>query len=199
MRSAKHPVLRVSVAAVFLALLAGAADAHHIRGIPHYAYTEGYPHAPAFEEGRTAGPFEMRFTFFMVPGGKKADFALYVKDTRTGKPYEGDVTMAVYAQSESAADAHGAGAYRNKNNIYKVGWVYEEEDVYCVRTRFGEGADATEETFRIQVGEPKVNTTFLGVVAGAVVTLVVVVGILNRNRSTEKGKQGHDEDERVAE
>lgn len=178
-------VVRLAAAAALAGLLAPAAEAHHIKGIPHYAYTESYPQAPTFEELRRAGPFELRFTFFALPGTKNADLALYVKDTRGGKPYAGEVTMSVYAEGESPAQAHWVRAYRNKNNIYKVGWVYETSGVYYVRVRFAAGADAADETFRIQVGESGANYWVLGAVALGVAALIAVVAVLNRGKTRE--------------
>ncbi len=192
-------VVRLAAAAALAGLLAPAAEAHHIKGIPHYAYTESYPQAPAFEELRRAGPFELRFTFFTLPGTKNADFALYIKDTRGGKPYAGEVTMTVYAEGESPAPDHWVRAYRNKNNIYKVGWVYETSGVYYVRVRFASGADAADQTFRIEVGESEANYWLLGTVALGVMALITVVAVLNRGK-TRKGKhEDSDGEERGAE
>ena len=161
--------------------LAVVADAHHIRGIPHYAYSENYPTAPLFEELREVDQFSLRMSYYEIPGTKSVDFALYVKDRHTDKPYEGQVVYAVYGQNEDPVKAHSVTGYRNKNNIYKVGWTYEDPGVYWVRVRFGDAASgAVDEVFRLQMGDSSVNYWFLASAGGGVVLLILVVAVLKR-------------------
>lgn len=158
-------------------LLASTAVAHHIRGIPHYSYQENYPQAPAFEEFRESGPWELQFTYWQIPSQPALDLALYVKRRDTGKPFSGAVKIQVFQQGEDENSDlnHPVNAYANPRNIYKVGWVYEEVGMYVVRVDLGEGDERVSERFTIQVGTVPPNYWFLG--GAVVVVLGLMVGV----------------------
>ncbi len=169
-------------AAMSLILLwpGGISLAHHIRGIPHYTYSENYPTAPLFEDVRELDHFTLRMTYYEIPGSKAIDLALYVKDMRTDQPFDGDVTYAIYAANEDPSKAHSVIAYRNKNNIYKAGWEYEHDGVYWVRVTFDSEGQRFDEVFKLQMGNPRVNYWFIGACGFGVAILIVVVAVLKR-------------------
>jgi hypothetical protein len=165
------------------------ATAHHIRGIPHYSYQENYPQAPAFEEFRESGSWELQFTYWQIPSQPALDLALYVKRLDTEKPYTGAVTLQVFKQGEDESTDlnHPVNAYANPRNIYKVGWVYEEAGVYIVKVDMGEGAEKISERFTIQVGTVAPNYWFLGGAAFVVVGLMAAVAIIKKRSENQSG------------
>lgn len=170
----------LTAALVVAALWAAPAQAHHIRGIPHYTYSENYPSAPLFEEVHETDDHVLRMAYYEIPGTKALDLALYVKMRLTGKPFEGNVTFAVYGENEDPAKAHSVVAYRNKNNIYKAGWEYEHDGVYWVRVEFEDGGKRIVDVFKLQMGDPPVNYWYVGSAVAIVVVLIVAVAIIKR-------------------
>jgi hypothetical protein len=169
-------------------LIASAAAAHHIRGIPHYSYQENYPQAPAFEEFRESGPWSMQFTYWQIPSQTALDLALYVKRRDTDKPYSGAVKLQVFKQGEDEMNEinHSFDAYANPRNIHKVGWVYEDAGIYIVKIDLGEGEEKISERFTIQVGTVPPNYWFLGGAASVVVGLMAVVAVIKKRSDTSK-------------
>jgi hypothetical protein len=160
----------------------GTADAHHIRGIPHYSYQDNYPQAPLIEEFRDTADLTLQFTFWQIPGQRALDLALYAKNRATGKPYTGDVSFQVFKRGDAKElrKNHPFLATPNKRNIYKVGWVYEEDGVYFAEVSLGEGDQAVTETFRFQVGKVPPNYWLLGGIVGLVICLMIFVAIAKR-------------------
>ncbi len=181
--------------AVCLGWLGGAAQAHHIRGIPHYTYSEHYPDAPIVEEVRQIDDLTLTMTYYEIPGTPAIDLSLYIKDNATGKWYEGDVIFAIYARDEDPAAAHAVTALRNPNNLYKVGWTYETEGLYWVRVSFDVDGKTITEIFKLQMGDSNVNYWLLGSVGGGVVLLIVVVAVIKRVSAGKAGAGGQPADE----
>jgi len=177
-------LLRILFTIAAAVLIATAAPAHHIRGIPHYSYQDNYPQAPLFEEFRDVGPWTLQFTFWPIPAQKALDLALYVKHATTGKPYDGAVTFRVYQHGEDLTDAnHPFAATANPRHIHKVGWVYEEDGIYYAEITVGEGDQTVTETFRFQVGQVKPNYIVLGSIALAILALITTVAIIKRRQT----------------
>jgi len=170
---------------VCLLCVLNTAQAHHIRGIPHYSYQDNYPQAPLIEEFRDSGSWTLQFTFWQVPGQKALDLALYVKNRATGKPYNGDVTFQVFMRGESKEQKknHPFQALPNRRNIYKVGWVYEEDGVYFAEVTLRDGDQRINETFRFQVGKPAPNYWLLGGVIAFIAGLMIFVAVAKRRSS----------------
>jgi len=153
-------------------------QAHHIRGIPHYTYSENYPTAPKIEYVREIDNITLRMTYYEISGTTNVDLAMYVKDNRTGKPFKGQVIYAVYGENENPLKAHAVEAVQNKNNIYKAGWVYENKGLYYARVRFKFDGQEIDEVFKMQIGATEVNYWFLGLIGGGVLALIVVVAVI---------------------
>lgn len=153
---------------------------HHIRGIPHYTYSENYPTAPAFEEVRESENLTLRMTYWDIPGTRAVDLALYAKDRHTGKPFKGTVEFAVYGEDEDPAKAHSVKAYMNKNNIFKAGWSYEEFGLYRVRVRIYEKDQVIEETYSMQIGDAGISWLYVGGSFLSVMLLIILVAVLKK-------------------
>lgn len=123
----RHLVTSVLLVAGLVMLLASAAESHHIRGIPHYSYKNNYPETPVYEVVESEGRWLITFTYYVIPGQQALDLAIYIRDTANGELFEEPVTFLVFGVREDPEESHPYTAYRNPTNIYKVGWVYEEE------------------------------------------------------------------------
>jgi hypothetical protein len=154
--------------------------AHHIRGIPHYSYSDSYPTAPMLEEMRETGNLSLRMTYYAIPGTKAVDLALYIKDRHTDKPFAGKVEYAVFGENEDPKNAHSVVAYMNKNNIYKAGWNYDVDGLYMVRVRIHQKSGVVEEVFRMQIGEVGLSWWYIGGSIIGVLALIVTVATIKK-------------------
>jgi hypothetical protein len=181
-----HPG-RIVAAIILLCSVCSPLAAHHIRGTPHYMYSENYPNAPKVEYVREIDNVTLRMTYYEIPGTGKVDLAMYVKDNRTGKNFEGEVTYAVYGEDENPLKAHAVKAVKNKNNIYKAGWTYQDKGLYFARVTFDCDGQKVDEIFKMQIGATAVNYWFLGLVGGGVLALIVVVAVIKRLQTPRGG------------
>ncbi|MBI5200986.1 MAG: 4Fe-4S binding protein [Elusimicrobia bacterium] len=87
-----------AAAAALLLLAAIPACAHHIIGIPHYAYDDAFPQAPVLKLREKLGPYSVVLTVY--PGnprpGERAEMHVYVTDPATNLPYAGEVLLEAY-------------------------------------------------------------------------------------------------------
>mgnify|MGYP006865114204 CR=1 FL=1 len=149
-------------------------------------YSENYPNAPKVEYVRTIDDVTLRMTYYEIPGTTKVDLAMYVKDNRTGKNFDGEVTYAVYGENEDPLKAHAVKAVKNKNNIYKAGWAYEDKGLYFARVTFDCDGQKIDELFKMQIGATAVNYWFLSLVAGGVLALIIAVAVI-KGLQTRRG------------
>ena len=181
---------------VAVALLLGAriASAHHIRGVPHYAYQDAYPHAPTFEASQEAGRWTLRFSYFEIPGAQSIDLAVYI--TRPGPkggdrvPYDAPVTFHVHAAHESPDVTHPFTTKPRLTHVHRVNWVYEQEGLYHLRVSFNDGAEILTAQFPMQMGQPPVRWGIMAVGAGLIAALFAFVVIARRriDRAHQKGR-----------
>ncbi|MCP4376583.1 MAG: hypothetical protein GY794_10480 [bacterium] len=177
--SLTHP-RRIVATIILVCGICSPAAAHHIRGTPHYMYSENYPNAPKVEYVREIDNVTLRMTYYEIPGTGKVDLAMYVKDNRTGKNFEGEVMYAVYGEDENPLEAHTVKAVKNKNNIYKAGWEYEDKGLYFARVTFDCDGQKVDEIFKMQIGATEVNYWLLGLVGGGVLALIVAVAVIKK-------------------
>ena len=181
---------RPAVAIMLVCVACSPAGAHHIRGIPHYTYSENYPNAPKVEYVREIDNVTLRMTYYEIPGTTSVDLAMYVKDNRSGKAFDGDVVYAVYAEDENPLKAHAVKAFKNKNNIYKAGWTYEDQGLYFARVTFDCDGQKVDEVFKMQIGATEVNYWFLGLTGGGVAALIIVVAAIKRLQTRRDDPSG---------
>ncbi len=177
----------LAMAGAVSVLVASSAAAHHIRGIPHYGYSEYYPDTPIFTEERRVDNFKILFSYYEIPGQKAMDLAFHVKDLKTSKPYAGTLVLQVFKDNEDPAKSHPYEAYRNPTNTYKVGWVYEQEGTYTVRVKIVRDGRGIIEDFRVQVGKVGTATGLIAACFAAVLLLMVVVGVVRKRRQACAG------------
>ncbi len=163
-------------------LLSSIVESHHIRGIPHYSYRDNYPETPVYELIENTGQYEVTFTYYKIPASTAFDLAVYVRDTVTDKPYTGPVEFLVFGKHEDPNVSHPFVAYRNQTNIYKVGWVYEEEGIYFVRVTFADSTKQHNVLFDMNVGNKNNVWLYLMVSVAIVILFAAVIGVLRKKQ-----------------
>lgn len=176
---------------MFLAVVVfgGAAEAHHIRGIPHYSYKNNYPETPVYELVEHSDRYIITFTYYEIPGQKSLDLAVYIRDSIADTPFAEPVTFRVFGKHEDPQSTHPFVAYRNPTNIYKVGWVYEDAGTYFVRISFDDAAGTHNVLFELSVGDGNRPWYLLGGAVGAIIVLAGVVGLLRKKRPGQGRKR----------
>jgi ferredoxin-type protein NapH len=157
------------------------AFAHHIRGLPHYGYSDNYPQTPTYEELRAVDDWEINFSFIRIFETKVCDLAVYIRNVKTGKPYQGTVTFHVYGQSEKPEDTHPFDTLLDPTNTFRVQWVYEEDGIYIMRVRFKDEQKVYVEEFKMQMGEVGFNFLWL-ILPGAVILILILMVFFNRRK-----------------
>jgi hypothetical protein len=174
-------------------LACGPASAHHIRGIPHYSYSENYPDAPKVEHTRIVEDVTLTMTYYEIPGTQSVDLSLYVKNNRSGKIFDGTVTYAVYGEDEDPLKAHSVKALKNNNNLYKAVWVYEDNGLYYIRVVFKCDGQPVDTTFKMQIGATEVDYWFLGLIGGGVLALIIAVAAIKKAQTRGDKPEGDTE------
>lgn len=160
-------------------------EAHHVRGLPHYAYSENYQQVPMIEETRISGGKEIIFSYDQVFKSKNYELAVYIRDKDTNVPYNGTVKFIVFGSNESPDAAHGADVSNPQVHTYKAGWTYEDDGLYTVRISFEDNGKKYVEDFTLQAGDLKFN--YLWVIIPSMV-VIFLIGLVLYNRSNEKKK-----------
>jgi len=155
------------------------ASAHHIRGLPHYGYSENYPQIPTYEEKRIVDDWEISFSYIRIFETKNCDLAVYFKNSKTGEPYKGTVRFKVFRNGENPDDTHYFDTLLDPTNTFRVGWVYEEDGIYTTRVMFMADEKTYVEDFKMQVGDVGFNFLWL-MVPGMVIVILVVMIITGR-------------------
>jgi len=165
----------------FLFLIPSLIHAHHIRGLPHYGYSENYPQIPTYEEIRDVDDWSINFSFIKIFETKKCDLAVYIKNLKTGKPFQGVVTFQVFAQREDPRDTDPFDTLLDPTNTFRVNWVYEEDGIYIVRIKFHDGQKQYAQDFRMQLGKTKLNWFWL-ILPGIVILILTGLNVYARRK-----------------
>jgi hypothetical protein len=155
------------------------AFAHHILGIPHYAYDERYPQTPVLTYRMEAGPREVKMTGY--PGvpvpGERWSLHVYVRDRDTGTPFDGGVTATVMRDRWLREDpiVYGPRTAALEEAVYKFYPEFDAEGDYLVRFTFE--ADGTPWTVDLPVvaGEPGSPGAVLVAVMAAMLIFLIVI------------------------
>ncbi len=163
---------------VCLALLAGAAGAHHIMGIPHYAYDESYPQAPVITYAVEAGPYLVKVTGY--PGrpapGELAEVHAYIARADDARVFSGPIEARVERDGMLGPEVvWGPAATRFEENLHKVSPTFGEAGHYRIRLELDLEGEPYEIDFPIVVGDPKSPGATLALWVGGVLLTVVLV------------------------
>ncbi|MBI2790124.1 MAG: 4Fe-4S binding protein [Elusimicrobia bacterium] len=167
--------------------LAAPARAHHIIGIPHYAYDKSYPQAPVLRLRDKIGPYQVTLTAY--PGspkpGEKSEIHVYVTDPALNAPYEKPVLLEAYRLKvfgfqEKIADA-GEGLV--DMGLHKFQVFYPAVANYEVVLVLPELDGRSTLRFPIVVGEPSSPWRDLALFGGSFLALLVVVRAVKIKRA----------------
>ncbi len=187
-RKIKSEIVRILclvwIALIFnVGLYATEAEAHHIRGLPHYGYSKNYPQIPTYEEMRIVDEWNMNFSFIRIFETKKCDLAVYIKNLKTEKPFQGTVTFQVFKNREKKDRIDPPyDTLLDPTNTFRVGWEYEDDGLYIVRIQFNDGKSNYVEDFRMQMGEVGFNWLWL-VLPGVVIFIMALLVAFNRRKT----------------
>jgi len=184
---------------------AGVAHAHHIIGIPHYAYDDSYPQKPVLKLREQVGDWELQLTSYPgnpVPGERTVIHA-YVRAERTKAVYRLPVTLEVFLQPAfgSRERVFGPEASSGDENMFKYQPVYPAVGNYEVVLSFQDGAVVSTMRFPMVVGEPGSPWTGLLFYAGGFAVFVIVVRAIRikRARRATAGSPARREDHAAGE
>lgn len=188
-KAVKPATPSVPVAAVVLLLLAasGVAQAHHILGLPHYAYDEKYPQIPVLKLLESVGTWEIQLTGF--PGrpvpGLRSNINVYIVDATTRVPYAKTVTLEICDQPAfgSRTRVFGPVSAELFQGLFKFQPVYPRDGNYEVVLSFEDGPVTSTLRFPMVVGEPGSPWTTVGLFAGGIVLFFVVVRAVRIKRA----------------
>jgi len=174
-------ILRIGlpVAALLAAVLVPVLHAHHILGIPHYAYDESYPQAPVITYRVEAGPYLLNLTGY--PGkpipNELCQMHVYVRRTADeGEVFPGPIQVQIHRDELLGEElVFGPTETRFTENLHKFSPVYGEEGRYRVRLEMMLEGEPYEIDFPLIVGDP--GNPWLPLVGwlGAAALLLVVV------------------------
>lgn len=144
--------------ATIVLLLPDVTAAHHILGVPHYAYDERYPQTPVLTYRVEAGPWELRMTGYpgQVEPGDRATFHVYVTRRDGGAPFHGVVTMTVFEESLLGANdvVYGPMDANLDERVFKFHPRFENEATYLLRIHFEGEREPWTIDLPMAVGEP---------------------------------------------
>jgi hypothetical protein len=162
-----------------LLLGAGPAAAHHILGIPHYAYDEQYPQTPVLTYKVEAGPYDVKMTGY--PGipqpGERVSLHVYIRERRSGMPYDEGVTLTVTRDRWIGADpiVYGPMQATLEEAVYKFFPELPVEANYTARIAFEGRVEPWSIDLPMVVGEPGSPWAVLGGVAAATAVFLLVM------------------------
>jgi|CXWL01.1.fsa_nt_gi ferredoxin-type protein NapH len=180
--------------ALLLAMsLAAPAGAHHIIGIPHYAYDTSFPQAPVLRLRDKVGPYDVTLTAY--PGapkpGEKSEIHVYVTDPTTNLPYQNTVLLEAYHVKvfgfrDKIADA-GEGLV--DMGLHKFHVVYPYVANYEVVLVLPGLDGISTLRFPLVVGEPSSPWRDLSLFSGGFLSLFVVVRAIKIKRTRAAARE----------
>jgi len=155
------------------------AAAHHILGIPHYAYDEQYPQTPVLTYRVAAGPWQLEMTGY--PGvpqpGERMSLHVYARHRSSGRLLDVPVTLTVRRDRLLGTDpvVYGPIAASLEESVFKFHPELEETANYVARIHFEADGEPWDLDLPIVVGEPGSPWLVLGMVVGVAVVFVLVI------------------------
>ena len=177
-------VVPTAIGIVFFLLLAPATTgAHHMRGLPHYGYTENYPQAPVKELTLSKNGYTMKLTTYYFQGLQKEDsdtpdavqIYLHLENEKKEKTYMGPLTLEIWKDKEKV--------YSGERDSPL------EESSYRFRTEVPSGkyqlvVKLPDRSFqmKIDLGAPSKSHLKIYLLVGSVVVVLLLAGFRKRLR-----------------
>jgi hypothetical protein len=166
---------------IFLVLAACPCEvfAHHILGIPHYAYDEQYPQTPVLTYRLEAGPYDMRMTGY--PGkptpGERCTLHVYIRRMDDGALFEDKVQMTVVQDVLFGEGdvVYGPTEAEIEERLFKFHPVFPDEANYTVRIEFEIDQVPWRVDLPMVAGEPGSPWTVLVATLSFLVAFAVVI------------------------
>lgn len=183
--------MNLRIASVLVAALccATVASAHHILGVPHYAYDEQYPQTPVVTYRVEAGDYVVRMTGY--PGkptpGERCSLHVYITKKESGEPFDKKVTLSVQELSIFGSDRtiYGPIDARPEEKMYKFFPTFEREAEHMIRLHFEDGEGYTV-LMPMTVGEPDSLWAWVGKIGGGLGVLLIVARAVHIKRKRAK-------------
>ena len=172
---------RGSILAALLLLLLSTSTvaAHHILGIPHYAYDEQYPQTPVLTYRVEAGPHEVKMTGY--PGkprpGEQCALHVYIRRLDDGCPFDAGVRFTVMQENLLGTDPiiYGPIEASLEEAVYKFYPLFANEANYVARLEFEAEGVPWIIDLPMVAGEPGSPWKVLGGAAAGLVLFLVVI------------------------
>jgi len=189
--------LRHAFSLVVVCTIAAASPvaAHHILGVPHYAYDEDYPQTPVLTSVVTAGAYEVKMTGYpgeIVPG-EPVSFHVYIKNTDSGRVFDGEATLTIRKKGLLSAGKviYGPSTAELDERIYKFYPLFPEDASFLAELRFEDGHAQWVVDLPIVVGEAAAPWVPVGWSAAAATLLLfllraVAIKLRRRRRSIDE-------------
>ena len=167
--------------------------AHHIMGIPHYAYDEQYPQTPVLTYRLEAGPYDVRMTGY--PGkptpGERCTLDIYIRRMDDGTLFEDEVKLTVMKDRLIGEDpvVYGPSVAQIEERVFKFYPEFKDEANYMVRIEFEVEEVPWIVDLPMVAGEPGSPWSVLtGTVGGLALFVVIIRAIrIKRQRRMAQG------------
>jgi len=164
------------------------ARAHHILGIPHYAYDEQYPQTPILTYIAQLGPLEIKMTGYpgMPQPGERCTLHVYAVDMNSGTPFDGGVTMSVFRERLLGSNTIVYGPVRanlEDDAIYKFYPEFEREANYIVRIEYETEGVPWVIDLPMVAGEPGSPWVTLGGFGGGIALFLILMRAIRIKRA----------------
>jgi len=194
-------LLKISCATLVtvLSLLAvDIAGAHHVLGRPSYSLNEDSNTPSAMQAEVQIGDFivtYMVFPAFPRPH-QQGRVNLYVKNKRSGAPFQGKVTFKMRDNSwlawlRGGDNAAALGTQPPDDSVFRQGFAFPDKGEYIISAAFEAGGEPYNVEFPMRVGAPAPVGYIFALLLFA---LIVFVTIQRRRSMTGKLRSQHDTD-----
>lgn len=177
MRSLARPGLIAFLAALILA--PGSAEAHHIMGVPHYAYSEEYPQTPVLTYKVLAGRYDLRMMGY--PGkpkpGETCTLSVVIQERESRETFPGKVYLTVREDVLVGEDPiiYGPMEALWEDGVFKFSPNLPKEANYIVRVHYQADGAPWDIDLPMTAGDPGSPLATLGIYLGALLALVIIV------------------------
>jgi len=161
-----------------LGTLALVASAHHIMGIPHYAYDESYPQAPVITYAVEAGPYLVKVTGYPGRPGPNSLAEVHAYVTRASDAndvFDGPIEARLERDGLLGPEVvWGPTETRFEENLHKLAPRFGQAGNYRVRLEMMLEGQPYEIDFPIVAGDPSSPLATLLLWGAGLLTAIVL-------------------------